>query len=158
MPRPITVDGGRYKFALDLRLGTLRRIQGALGIDILNPFDGDPPLIARLGTDAGLIIDCVWVAVERDAKAAGLADAQAFLDAMSASEAAAVVTAWQEELENFFQQLGRRELVAAMRKQAVLMAAGMRIAVERVEAMELPEMPGTTSTAPPASSASTPPA
>lgn len=156
MPRPISIDSGRYKFALDLRLGTIRRIQGALGIDILNPLNGDPPLIARLGTDAGLIIDCVWVAVERDAKAAGLADAQAFLDAMSASEAAAVVAAWQEELQSFFLQLGRKELVAALRKQAVVMAAGMEIALAQVEAVPMPSMPGTPSIAPPALSASTP--
>ncbi|NLF31494.1 MAG: hypothetical protein GX591_11495, partial [Planctomycetes bacterium] len=48
-------DAAGRTWTLTLNLGTAMAVKEALGVDLLQPETGDPPLLTRLGTDEMLL-------------------------------------------------------------------------------------------------------
>jgi len=68
--KTFTDTAGRT-WAISLNLGTAMAVKDSLGIDLLQPEAGDPPLLTRLGTDELLLgeVICCLLAGQFEARA-----------------------------------------------------------------------------------------
>src|SRR5699024_8699841 len=101
----------------------IKRVKNTLDIDLLNLTEPDKdgtPLISRLQLDLVLLFDVIFVLVEPQAKEAQITDV-AFGQAMGGQAIADATEAFWQGLSDFFQSLGRAELVQAIAKQTALM-------------------------------------
>ncbi len=133
---------------IEVTLGSAIQVKAALGVDLLAPEAGEPPLLSRLATDEFLLGSVVCELLRRQFEERKLAEA----DVYAAFDGAALLAAQEAffgELEDFFRNRGRSDRAAAVAKQAALMRAAIRAAQAKVEAIPPPEICGATSGASP---------
>lgn len=131
--RQFTDTQGRA-WQIVLNLGTALQVKTALGVDLLAPEAGDPPLLTRLATDEFLLgsVLCQLLLKQMDGYKLTEGDVMAAFDGRTLL---AAQEAFFGELADFFQSRGRLDRAAAVRKQAALMAAAIAAAEARVEAI-----------------------
>ena len=131
--RQFTDTQGRA-WQIVLNLGTALQVKTALGVDLLAPEAGDPPLLTRLATDEFLLgsVLCQLLLKQMDGYKLTEGDVMAAFDGRTLL---AAQEAFFGELADFFQSRGRLDRAAAVRKQAVLMRAAIAAAEARVEAI-----------------------
>lgn len=104
-------------WTLSLNIGAVKRIRDLLKVDLMQLHEGDPPLIQRLTDDVVLVVDVLFVLCKPDADAAGITDEQ-FAGRLGGDAFRLAWEALQEELVDFFQQLGKPETAKVIRAQA----------------------------------------
>ena len=69
-------DAAGRTWTITLNLGTALAVKDKLGVDLLQPEAGDPPLLTRLGTDELLLCDVIYCLLQPHAGRRGVSDEQ----------------------------------------------------------------------------------
>ena len=149
-------DAAGRTWTISLNLGTALAVKEKLGIDLLQPEQGDPPLLTRLGTDELLLgeVLCALLEGQFEAHKVTAADVRASFDG---NTLLAAQKAFYEELIGFFQSRGRSDRARAVQTQVRMIDAAVKAVETRIEAMDVDEaIRGAMSGSLPAVSGSTP--
>ena len=148
-------DAAGRTWTISLTLGTAARVKDALGLDLLQPESGDPPLLTRLGTDELLLgeVICCLLAGQFEAHKV---NEQEVRDAFDGTTLLAAQQAFYEELIDFFRGRGRTDRAKAVAAQAKVIEAAVKAVEARIDALDVDEaIAGAMSGQSPAPSAST---
>jgi len=135
--KAFTDTAGRT-WTISLNLGTAMAVKDALGIDLLQPEAGDPPLLTRLGTDELLLgeVICCLLASQFEAHKVTAEDVRASFDGATLL---AAQKAFYEELVDFFRQRGRADRARAVETQARMIEAAVRAVETRIAGIDVDE-------------------
>ena len=149
-------DSTGREWTIALNLGTAMRIKDTLGLDLLQPEVGDPPLITRLGTDEMLLgeVICAFLSDQFDKHDLNESQVKAAFDGATLL---AAQEAFYGELADFFRSRGRADRTKAIEKQELLIKAAIKANETRIDAYDVEtEIRGMTSGESPEASESTP--
>ncbi|MFA5265154.1 MAG: hypothetical protein WC378_15130 [Opitutaceae bacterium] len=166
LPAPITTNGvGTMKsfrdakdreWTISLTIGSAMRIRDKLKVDLLQPEQGTPPLMTRLGTDEMLLAEILLALMEGQFEKNEMTE-QDVMNSFDGKTFLAAQTALYDELSDFFQSRGRADRAAAMKKQSATIQKAIQTATEKIEALDIDEViHGVTSGSSPEPSESTP--
>jgi hypothetical protein len=130
-------DGREWK--LRLTLGVIEDVRDTLDVDLLQPEDGDPPLLTRLGTDERLMAEVICC-ILADQFEANKVDAKSIKRAFDGTTLLAAQTAFYDELVLFFQNRGRPDRAAAAAKQKELIEVAVAKINEKINAVNPTEL------------------
>jgi len=136
--KTFTDTAGRT-WTITLNLGTAMTVKDKLGIDLLQPEVGDPPLLTRLGTDELLLgeVICCLLGSQLEAHKVTDADVRAGFDGATLL---AAQKAFYEELVDFFRSRGRADRARAVETQAAMIEAAVKAIEERIGEMDVQEV------------------
>jgi len=150
-------DNQDRAWKLQITIGSAKRVRDLLGVDILAPEQGEPPLLVRLGTDEILLCDVLYCLIKPQADEKGISD-EAFGESLGGEAITHAVEALYGELVDFFRQRGRTDRAAAIQKQGSLVQLATERITTEISDMDieatLDQALGKASTGSPASSAS----
>jgi len=149
-------DAAGRTWTLSLNLGTALKVRDALDVDLLQPEQGDPPLLTRLGTDELLLgqVICCLLADQLEAHKVTEDDVRAGFDGQTLL---AAQTAFYEELVGFFRSRGRTDRARAVETQSRVITEAVKAIEARIEALDVDQaIRGALSGPSPEPSASTP--
>lgn len=153
--KTFTDTAGRT-WTIALNLGTAMQVKDRLGVDLLKPEDGDPPVLTRLATDEMFLgeVLCTFLEGQFETHKVTPEDVRAAFDGATLL---AAQTAFYDELIAFFQSRGRADRAKAVAKQKALIDAAIVAAEKRLNEIDVEETTrGAMSGILPAGSASTP--
>ena len=133
------VDCGGNTWLIQLNVDTIKRVRDLIKVDLTDVAAGDPPLIVRLGTDVILLCDVLFAVCAAQASKAGVTDEE-FGRAMGGDALLAGSTALMEELTDFFQKLGRREVATMIRTHQRLVTTAVSAVESRLAAVDVERM------------------
>jgi len=149
-------DAAGRTWTLSLNLGTALKVRDALDVDLLQPEQGDPPLLTRLGTDELLLgqVICCLLADQLEAHKVTEEDVRAGFDGQTLL---AAQMAFYEELVGFFRSRGRTDRARAVETQSRVITEAVKAIEARIEALDVDQaIRGALSGPSPEPSASTP--
>jgi len=131
-------DSQGREWTIALNLGTAMMIKDRLGLDLLQPELGDPPLLTRIGTDEMLLgeVLCAFLSdqfVKYDLDETGVKMAFDGETLLAAQEA------FYGELADFFRSRGRNDRTKAIEKQQALIQAAIKANEARVDGFDVAE-------------------
>ena len=129
-------DAAGRTWTLSLNLGTAMAVRDKLGIDLLQPEQGDPPLLTRIGTDEILLGQVVFALLEKQFQAQNITEADVYA-AFDGQTIMAAQTAFYEELINFFQSRARPDRAKAVQKQMNLITAATKAAETTIDGLDI---------------------
>jgi len=129
-------DRSGRTWTVTLSLGTAMAVKAKLGVDLLQPEAGDPPLLTRLGTDEMLLGEVLCAMLEPQFEAQGVTvdDVRAGFDGQTLL---AAQKAFYEELIDFFQSRGRTDRAKAVAKQVKMIDAAVAAVETRIDALDI---------------------
>jgi len=129
-------DAASRTWTLTLNLGTAMAVKDKLHIDLLQPEQGDPPLLTRLGTDEMLLGEVLLALLEKQFEIHKVTadDVRAAFDGRTLL---AAQTAFYEELVDFFQSRGRSDRAKAAAKQKQMIDAAVAAIETKIEAINV---------------------
>ena len=135
--KTFTDTAGRT-WTISLNLGTAMAVKDKLGIDLLQPEQGDPPLLTRLGTDELLLgeVICCLLAGQFEAHKVTAEDVRASFDGATLL---AAQKAFYEELVDFFRSRGRADRARAVETQAKMIEAAVKAVETRIAGIDVDE-------------------
>ena len=107
------VDTAGRAWTLSLTLGSAMRVKDTLGVDLLQPEVGEPPLLTRLGTDEMMLGEVICSLLAGQFEACSVTEQQV-REAFDGKTLLAAQKAFYEELVDFFRKLGRTDLAKAV--------------------------------------------
>ena len=149
-------DAAGRTWTISLTLGNAMRVKDALGIDLLQPEAGDPPLLTRLGTDEMFLgeVICCLLAGQFEAHQVNEQDVR---DAFDGNTLLAAQKAFYEELVDFFHQRGRTDRARAVSAQMRMIEAAVKAVEAKLDALDIDQaITGAMSGSSPEQSESTP--
>lgn len=149
-------DAAGRTWTIALNLGTAMAVKDKLGVDLLQPEAGDPPLLTRLGTDELLLgeVLCALLGEQFDAHKVSDADVRNSFDGGTLLLAQ---QAFYEELIDFFRKRGRADRSRAVETQMKLIEKAVKAIETRIEGFDLDQaIHGAMSGSSPDASASVP--
>ena len=129
-------DAAGRTWTLALNLGTAMAVRDKLGIDLLQPEQGDPPLLTRIGTDEILLGQVVFALLEKQFEAQGVTETDVYAS-FDGETIMAAQTAFYEELINFFQNRARPDRAKAVQKQMDLITAATKAAETTIDSLDI---------------------
>ena len=135
-------DDQQRTWNLAINIGLIRRVRTALGernVDLLKIDEGQPgqpPLVARLSVDVELLVDVIWVLV-KDTPQPAPVDDEAFVLAMGGDGMPNAAAAFWREMRDFFQKLGRKDLVQVIQTQMDLLTGTVEKQTAEYAAIDL---------------------
>ncbi|MGH2271921.1 hypothetical protein ACQ9LF_08985 [Anaerohalosphaeraceae bacterium U12dextr] len=120
-------DNAGKVWTLVLTIDSAKRVKSLLGINLLEPEAGEPPLLTRLGTDEILLCDVLYCLIKPQADALGVTD-EMFGQALGGDVILAAQNAFYDELVDFFQKRGRTDRAKAAQTQQKM----INLAIERI--------------------------
>lgn len=129
-------DAAGRTWTLALNLGTAMAVRDKLGIDLLQPEQGDPPLLTRIGTDEMLLGQVVFALLEKQFESQHITEAEVYA-AFDGETILAAQTAFYEELLNFFRSRHRPDRAKAVQKQLHLIAAATKAAETTIDRLDI---------------------
>ena len=129
-------DNADRNWSLSLTIGSAMKIKQTLGVDILQPEVGDPPLMTRLGTDEMLLAQVIASLLESQFELHKV-DADQIYQCFDGPTFARAHEAFYQELIDFFLQRGRKDRAAAVQKQKKLILAGVTAATTKVDGIDV---------------------
>src|SRR5690606_36901933 len=111
-------------------------VKDKLGIDLLQPEAGEPPLLTKLGTDELLLGEVLCALLESQFEAHKVSDR----DVRASFDGATLLAAQQafyEELIDFFQKRGRADRARAVQTQATLIVKAIQAIETRIDGFDL---------------------
>lgn len=125
-------DNANRDWTLSLNIGTAMKVKDRLGVDLLQPEVGDPPLLTRLGTDEMLLAQVIATLLESQFELHKI-DAEQIYECFDGPTFARAHEAFYQELIDFFQQRGRQDRATAVRKQMKMIQAGVTAATTKID-------------------------
>ncbi|OHB58788.1 MAG: hypothetical protein A2Y12_00100 [Planctomycetes bacterium GWF2_42_9] len=120
-------DSAGRNWTLSLTIDCAKRVRDLLGVNLLEPEAGDPPLLTRLGTDEILLCDVLYCMIKPQADSQQITSEQ-FGQALGGDVILAAQTAFYSEIIDFFQKRGRTDRAKAAATQQKM----IDIAIARV--------------------------
>jgi len=129
-------DKSGRSWTISLTLGTAIEVRDKLDVDLLQPEQGDPPLLTRLGTDEIMLgeVICALLGDQFEKHSVTAADVR---DSFDGGTLLAAQKAFYEELVDFFQSRGRTDRARAVLAQMKVIEAAIRAADSRIEAIDI---------------------
>ena len=124
------------EWEISLTLGSAMAVRDAIGVDLLSPEQGDPPLLTRLGTDELLLGQVIAALLAKQIEASQY-DAPDVLDAFDGETLGKAHTAFYEELRGLFQSRGRKDRATAVEKQMAMLDAAIEAVSARLDAVNV---------------------
>jgi hypothetical protein len=121
-------DNAGKTWSVSMTIDSVKRVRDLLGVNLVEPEAGDPPLLTRLGTDEILLCDVVFCLIKPQADKLGVTD-EDFGRALGGDAILAAQTALYEELIDFFLKRGRPDRAKAVAAQKKM----IEMAIERVK-------------------------
>ena len=149
-------DAAGRTWTIALNLGTAIAVKDKLGVDLLQPEAGDPPLLTRLGTDEMMLgeVLCALLGEQFEAHKVSEKDVRASFDGATLM---AAQQAFYEELIDFFRSRGRADRARAVETQMKMIDAAVKAIETRIEGLDIDAaIRGAMSGSSPGASASTP--
>jgi len=124
-------DAAGRTWTIALNLGTAMAVKDKLGIDLLQPEAGEPPLLTRLGTDEMLLGEVLCCLLEKQFEAHNVTaeDVRASFDGATLL---AAQKAFYEELVDFFRQRGRADRARAVWTQMKMIETAVTAIEEKI--------------------------
>jgi len=132
-------DNAGRDWSLSLTIGNAMTVKNRLGIDLLQPEVGDPPLLTRLGTDEMLLAEVIAVLLESQFDLHKVDTAQVY-QCFDGPTFGRAHEAFYKELIDFFHQRGRQDRAKAVEKQMQMILAGAKAAMTKVEGINVDAM------------------
>ena len=129
-------DKAGRSWTISLTLGTAIEVRDKLDVDLLQPEQGDPPLLTRLGTDEIMLGEVICALLGDQFEKHEVTPSQV-RDAFDGSTLLAAQKAFYEELVDFFQSRGRTDRARAVLAQMQVIQAAIRAADSRIEAIDI---------------------
>jgi len=131
-------DAAGRTWSLTLTLGTAMAVKESLGVDLLQPEAGDPPLLTRLGTDEMLLgeVLCAMLAGQFETHKVTTEDVQNGFDGQTLM---AAQKAFYEEMIGFFRSRGRNDRAKAVAKQMAMIDAAVTAIETRIDGIDIDE-------------------
>ena len=129
-------DNAGHDWNIALNIGTAMLVKDRLAIDLLQPEQGDPPLITRLGTDEYLLAEVISILLESQFEAQKVDESQIyqFFDGPTFARAH---EAFYEELIDFFQNRGRSDRATTVQKQMTMLLKGVKAVVTKIDGFDM---------------------
>ena len=129
-------DAANRTWSLTLNLGTAMAVKDKLGIDLLQPESGDPPLLTRLGTDEMLLgeVLCAMLGGQFETHKVTDADVRNSFDGQTLL---AAQKAFYEELIDFFRSRGRNDRAKAVAKQMAMIDAAVTAIETKIDGISV---------------------
>ena len=122
------IDSTGRKWVLSLTIDAVKRCRDLLGVNLLEPEKGDPPLLTRIGTDEILFCDLLYCLCKPQLDQAQITDQQ-FGQSLGGDAILSASNAFYEEMVDFFRKRGRSDRAKAVAKQQEV----IDLAVRRIE-------------------------
>jgi hypothetical protein len=132
-------DNANRDWTISLNIGTAMMVKDRLGIDLLQPESGDPPLLTRLGTDEMLLAQVIATLLESQFELHKV-DANEIYQCFDGQTFARAHEAFYQELIDFFQSRGRHDRAKAVAKQKNMILAGVKAAESRIDNINIDEV------------------
>ena len=129
-------DKASRNWTITLTLGTAMTVKQQLGVDLLQPEAGDPPLLTRLGTDEMLLGEVLCAMLQQQFDTQGVT-ADDVRNAFDGQTLLAAQKAFYEELIDFFQSRGRTDRAKAVAKQVKMIDAAVTAVGTRIDALDI---------------------
>ena len=131
-------DAAGRTWTVTLNLGTAMAVKDKLGVDLLQPEAGDPPLLTRLGTDELLLGEVLCALLEGQfvTHKVTAEDVRASFDGATLL---AAQQAFYEELIDFFRSRGRNDRAKAVAKQMAMIDAAVTAIETRIDGIDVDE-------------------
>jgi len=131
-------DAAGRTWTLTLTLGTAMAVKAKLDIDLLQPEQGDPPLLTRLGTDEMLLGEVLCAMLEGQFVTHNVTEDDV-RNGFDGQTLLAAQKAFYEELIDFFHQRGRNDRAKAVAKQMAMIDAAVTAVETRIDALDIDE-------------------
>jgi len=132
-------DSAGREWQLALTLGTAMTVRDRLGVDLLQPESGEPPLLTRLGTDEILLGEVLCVTLEDQFDKHGVTP-EAIRGAFDGQTLLAAQQAFYEELVDFFRSRGRNDRAKAVAKQMDMINAAVSAVETKIDRLDVDEV------------------
>ena len=132
-------DAAGRTWSISLTLGTALYVKDKLGVDLLQPEVGDPPLLTRLGTDEMLLGEVLCALLEDQFEKHGLREADV-KKSFDGATLLAAQDAFYAELIDFFRNRGRTDRSTAAAKQQAMIRRATEAVTMRIDAMDMDRM------------------
>jgi len=129
-------DRAGRSWTITLTLGTAMAVKEQLGVDLLQPEAGDPPLLTRLGTDEMLLGEVLCAMLQQQFETQGVT-AEEVRNGFDGQTLLAAQKAFYEELIDFFQSRGRTDRAKAVAKQVKMIDAAVVAVETRIDALDI---------------------
>ena len=129
-------DAAGRTWSLALNLGTAMAVRDKLNIDLLQPEQGEPPLLTRIGTEEILLGQIIFAMLEKQFQTQNITDADVYAS-FDGQTIMAAQTAFYEELINFFQSRARPDRAKAVQKQLALITAATKAAEATLDNLDV---------------------
>jgi len=110
------IDSKKRRWSIEASGYALKRVLKLAGVNLTELDEGRPPLVQRLSTDMVLQVDVLYAILQPDIEAAELSDEQ-WGKELGPQGHLDGVEALRNELIDFFQKMGRTDLVAVLKAQ-----------------------------------------
>lgn len=131
-------DNANHDWNIAINIGSAMRVKDKLGIDLLQPEAGDPPLLTRLGTDEMLLAQVIATLLESQFEAQKV-DEDHIYQCFDGPTFARAHHAFYEELIDFFLKRGRDDRAKAVEKQMRMIEAGVKAAKSKIDEIDVNE-------------------
>ena len=129
-------DRAGRSWTVTLTLGTAMTVKEQLGVDLLQPEAGDPPLLTRLGTDEMLLGEVLCAMLQQQFETQGVT-AEEVRNGFDGQTLLAAQKAFYEELIDFFRSRGRTDRAKAVAKQVKMIDAAVVAVETRIDALDI---------------------
>jgi len=115
-----------------LTIGSAKRVKDHVGVDLLQPEEGDPPLLTRLGTEERLLAEVICCLMSNQFEKHNVGEEEV-LDAFDGATILAAQKAFYGELVDFFRSRGRKDRATAVEKQETVIAQAIDLMDARIK-------------------------
>ncbi len=129
-------DNANRSWQLSLTIGVAMKVKATLGIDLLQPEVGDPPVMTRLGIDELLLAQVIAIMLESQFELQKV-DRDDIYETFDGPTFARAHEAFYKELIDFFQSRGRQDRATAVLKQMKMIESGIAAAVTKIDGIDV---------------------
>lgn len=133
--KTFTDKSGRI-WEIAITLGAAKRLRDKLDIDLLQPEQGDPPLLTRLGTDELLLGEMLCELLLSQFESHGTSEADVW-DAFDGETLLAAQDAFYADLVDFFRSRGRADRSRAVARQAEVIQQAIATSAQRIDEIDI---------------------
>lgn len=132
-------DSSGTSWELAVTLGNAIKVKERLGIDILQPEQGETPLYQKISEDDTILAQIIAVLIENQFDKNGVTEENIY-DRFDGSTVSASITALNKELHDFFLQRGRPDRAKQIKKTQELLEVGIKVREEQIDKVPMEKL------------------